>query len=616
MLKLNSKLFIYVKILFFATIFSIFTQCPGLAENFTIEKYIVELNVQADGSIDVKEAIAANFHTFSPGIERQIPLYRTPGDKNGRRYPSKVKIKDLTVNRQYKTSIKNNNLIVKIGDNKNVKGLQKYLISYKYIPQYKYGDEFYFDIIQNNWNTEINKVEFLINMPKQFDNRKVYFLTNFEHLNLPVSYKRLNTSIQGQTKANLVSNQSFAIKINLDENYFPVSKNTNKNTGFNAFLITVFTLISVIFWYVYGKDSTSIPTVSFYPPKGLNPAQVGMIFNEKIENNLMPSLILYLASKGYIKITEGEIINENKFFARHSKDVFIKKNFYFEKLKNYDGKSAMLKLLMDEFFKHSPRTSLNVLDVDFMLRGVHKKIREMFTDFYTKIFDKDSISFKVKIAPCLCTLFLGFLLFYNLFSHDTLVMIFISIFKNFKFTCFFIFMLFVSIPTISKLFKHKKNISGHLQVVTYTLALIMILMMADNILNISISLTDNFALLTYNIIAFIVSLVCLKNLPKKNSLGQKIYGEILGFKKFIETAEKSKIEMLIKDNPDYCYDIIPYAYVLGVSVKWNEKINNIANSPFWFDGEFSNDCYDVFCSQLLDVLIPTETGKPCENSNI
>ena len=92
MLKLNSKLFIYVKILFFATIFSIFTQCPGLAENFTIEKYIVELNVQADGSIDVKEAIAANFHTFSPGIERQIPLYRTPGDKNGRRYPSKVKI--------------------------------------------------------------------------------------------------------------------------------------------------------------------------------------------------------------------------------------------------------------------------------------------------------------------------------------------------------------------------------------------------------------------------------------------------------------------------------------------------------------------------------------------
>ena len=58
MLKLNSKLFIYVKILFFATVFSIFTQCPGLAENFTIEKYIVELNVQADGSIDVKEAIA------------------------------------------------------------------------------------------------------------------------------------------------------------------------------------------------------------------------------------------------------------------------------------------------------------------------------------------------------------------------------------------------------------------------------------------------------------------------------------------------------------------------------------------------------------------------------
>ena len=50
-------------------------------------------------------------------------------------------------------------------------------------------------------------------------------------------------------------------------------------------------------------------------------------------------------------------------------------------------------------------------------------------------------------------------------------------------------------------------------------------------------------------------------------------GRLLGLKRYLEITEKEKIEMLIKENPENFYNIIPYAYVLNVSDEWIEKYN-------------------------------------------
>ena len=57
--------------------------------------------------------------------------------------------------------------------------------------------------------------------------------------------------------------------------------------------------------------------------------------------------------------------------------------------------------------------------------------------------------------------------------------------------------------------------------------------------------------------------------------GKSLYGRVLGFKRFLETAEKSKLETLVEETPTYFYDILPYTYVLGVSDKWVEKFDDI-----------------------------------------
>ena len=55
----------------------------------------------------------------------------------------------------------------------------------------------------------------------------------------------------------------------------------------------------------------------------------------------------------------------------------------------------------------------------------------------------------------------------------------------------------------------------------------------------------------------------------------RLYGRILGFKDFIETAELDKLNTLIEEDPKYFFNIIPYAYVFGLTDKWINKFESI-----------------------------------------
>lgn len=90
---------------------------------------------------------------------------------------------------------------------------------------------------------------------------------------------------------------------------------------------------------------------------------------------------------------------------------------------------------------------------------------------------------------------------------------------------------------------------------------------------------------------YIVGLVCilgmfilLKMLPRRTKYGTEILGKIKGFKRFLETVEKDKLESLVEKNPTYFYDILPYTYVLGISDKWMKKFEFITiQAPTWYD---------------------------------
>ncbi len=88
----------------------------------------------------------------------------------------------------------------------------------------------------------------------------------------------------------------------------------------------------------------------------------------------------------------------------------------------------------------------------------------------------------------------------------------------------------------------------------------------------------------------IISIVCsLAIIPfavimdRRTAKGQELYSRLMGFRSFMLRAEKGRLEALVQDNPSYFYDILPYAYVLGVSDKWAKNFDGLAiQPPTWY----------------------------------
>ena len=302
-------------------------------KDYVIDSYNVNITVNENNTFDIEETITAYFNVSKHGIYRTIPLKNEITRLNGTTTKNKAKVTNLKVDKQFSTSKENGNLKIKIGSpSKTLKGSQKYIISYNYnigkdpIEEY---DEFYYDIIGDNWDTVIGNVTFTITMPKEFDASKLGFSTGYKGStnNDNIVYSVKDNVITGQYNDILSSKQALTIRIELPEGYFVNAGFETELQTYLLFIIPLFSLIIVfILWYKYGRDDEVVETIEFYPPEGFNSLEIGYLYKGKADNLDVTSLLIYLANKGYIKIEETE-----------KKVLFTKvSDFKITKLKEYD----------------------------------------------------------------------------------------------------------------------------------------------------------------------------------------------------------------------------------------------------------------------------------------
>ncbi|MBD5583841.1 MAG: DUF2207 domain-containing protein [Clostridia bacterium] len=67
-------------------------------------------------------------------------------------------------------------------------------------------------------------------------------------------------------------------------------------------------------------------------------------------------------------------------------------------------------------------------------------------------------------------------------------------------------------------------------------------------------------------------------IKKRTEKAQATYGKILGFRRFILTAELPKIQMLFDENPFYFADILPYCLIMGISDKVQKRFSALSFS--------------------------------------
>ena len=74
-------------------------------------------------------------------------------------------------------------------------------------------------------------------------------------------------------------------------------------------------------------------------------------------------------------------------------------------------------------------------------------------------------------------------------------------------------------------------------------------------------------------IMWLVSIVFMVLLEKKTSYGDKLAAEVKSYKEFLKGFDKGECTRLLKENPKFFYETLPYTYVFGITKNWLKEIN-------------------------------------------
>lgn len=574
--------------------------------DYVIDKYDINVVVNENNTFDITENLTVYFNRSKHGIYRMIPLKNTVQRIDGSKSSNRAFISNVSVNDKYSISRENNNYKIKIGSSdRTLLGKKYYKIKYTYNigkDPVKDYDELYYNLIGTGWDTVIGNVSFTIKMPKAFDSSKLGFSSGRFGLvdNDKVNYNVDGNVITGTYNGILGVGEALTVRCELDEGYFVGAGIKINPLYYIVFVLSaLFSVISLWLWYKYGRDDKVVETVEFYPPEGFNSLEVGFLYNGLANSRDVTSLLIYLANRGYIKITETD---EKSLFSNS-------KGFTITKLKEYDGKKKNEKLFLDGLFKKKDVVSKSDLYNSFyvtnnkILSNINSKSNR------NKIFERSAsnkIPFVVvMIIVTFCLITIPPVLTYG----ESELLIFALLFPG------------VGFSTMISMLTSPNNINGSSKGESILIKVFGIVFgLVFGGVPFMVMVLPSLLLSPIYLIGYIVGLicisvmvVCLKYLPKRTLYGNEMLGKLRGFKSFLETAEKSRLEAMVMDNPTYFYDILPFTYVLGVSDKWIKKFEAMSlQAPSWYDSPsgFSMIGLNSFMNSTMSSIQSTMTSSP------
>lgn len=636
--------------------------------DYVIDKYDINMVVNENNTFDITETITAYFNVSKHGIIRTIPLRNTVTRLDGTKSINRSQVTNLSVNKEYTASKRNGKYKIQIGSaNRTLTGEQTYVIKYTYNigkDPVKDYDELYYNIIGNEWDTVIGNITFTITMPKEFDSSKLGFSSGTigSTNNTNVKYNVSGNTITGNYKEILGAGKALTVRCELPEGYFRGTLLIMDIREYIFFFIPLlFLAISILLWYKFGRDDQVVETVEFYPPEGLNSLDIGFLYKGRAENKDVTSLLIYLANKGYIQISNKKIdMNQNKVdlsedakmrakqkivdlqnkikeekqnnpssnkvkYYENLLNVYQnidtpinyeqygltssikiankKNNFIIKKLKDYDGDNLNEQWFMEGLFEYG-RTEVTdemlynkfYTTSDRILSNMNNKQNQ------EKIYEKTSLNKKIVIILMMivtyCLITISPISTYG--EPETLI--FALSFPGIGFSVM-ISMLLSEKHIVEKVFSLIWGIFfGGIPWVFMVLPAL---------------LQDSTYIIEYIVgsMCIIGMAICLKYLSKRTPYGNEMLGKLRGFKNFLETAEKEKLEALVMENPTYFYDILPYTYVLGVSDKWMKKFETISlQSPTWYDSTTSFDV-NSFGTFINSTMSSTQTAMASSPSS-
>ena len=338
-------------------------------------------------------------------------------------------------------------------------------------------------------------------------------------------------------------------------------------------------LIVLFFALFHKKEKTIVPVIGFYPPKGMNPAEVGYVIDERVTGRDITSLIYYWASHGHLNI---EIVSDKKYVLHWLSGLddghADYEHYMFSALWKFGAKrrSVTSDELKDNFYSVVKSTAGFVKKSFSGERALYRKGRSPIV----------ATSFFLMCVGLVAFIIMGQFVDFVAGVYPMRPLFNISgRFGEYEddFYLMFIFVLFSLLITMflaTNFYRSDRVLKSAAGVIRRIACLAL---SVGGAAMFTIVCGDGKILLTISALVSAASLYVIVNalpfIARLSGFGVHARGLCLGFKMFLMAAEKPRLEMLLKENPDYYYNILAYAQVLGVSKIWQRKFDRLAESP-------------------------------------
>lgn len=518
---------------------------------YTITNFSADIDCSKGRLAKITETITVYFSDFKHGIYRDLTM------ASGEDY-SKINVDGAP----FSLDKSDDFLRLIIGD-PNVTLYEEsktYVITYNVtMPKYKESnDSLLYNVVPFGFDAEIERFDVTLTMPTS--NVLSYKVVSGSLGTQSNEYA--NVSVDGNvmyitSKGELYPYDGVSVRIDF-------SKGTLANVvdldALYIFLAGALVLIiAIVLLFVWGKDEKPVEVVRFDPPHNMPPCDMGYLIDGKVENTDMTSLIFYWASLGAIEIEDN------------GKNIILKKRGELPKRCKYYEHSIFRAL-----FRGTDKVNVDHLDEDFaftMMKAKKSVANEYRGMRYTT--GSKTLSYVLMVIAMVFVAVVSTVMDfikYGVFDFG------ISLWSILM--CVIVFgyyMLgYLVMNKLPKLTKKKKT----LHFISYGVVGVLVSLIGMA----TIHFTQHYTWIESFCMMICPVLTCwiAPYIHKRSELYNELLGEIMGFKNFIDVAEKDKLEALVQEDPEYFYKILPYANVLGVSDVLEEKFKDIPmDVPVW-----------------------------------
>ena len=458
-----------------------------------------------------------------------------------------------------------------INDKKQLrKGSHTFKITYivkEFAEKNKNYDLFYLTALSPDWEVPIQNYKFTLVLPKDFPwDDLQYYAGQFGSQDVS---NKMSYSIDGNTitmSGSLIpSDFGITFKAELPDGYWKDPLNNEWTVGLGGVLFIAAATLSLILWLAGGRDPKFKKKVITNPIDGISTADVAYVFNGKLSIRDIVPLIVRLGISGCLKIVEYapkkyKLVKLNT--PSIDEDRYIRAIYgeLFEDV--YEGRAVEMEDI-------GVKLKRILIDVESSVASGYSSREMRASTTISKLFRYVSIvaiSLAIATIPVLVSMYMyeeeiKYGLPAGLFVLSVLILNIITRrfdlrydmdWKHFKF----------SISMYSALYVSELVYVGYLVYKCNKSLMIPLLILVAG--------------------AFAAMMSCLMAARARENA--RLSNRMMGMRNFIEEAQPRDIAIMLQSNPEYFYEMLPYAMQFSQYEIWAQKFRGFkVTAPDWFE---------------------------------